>query len=106
MTFSRSQRRSAPIFSVCRPFSQVSVSAICVTLVLKSVAVFGGDPSCWYPAIRNVGSVFGNRAVDGMPAGSSPLDAALLSSAAVRPTVRRVSPMRSSFSRRSENVRW
>ena len=45
-TFSRSQRRSAPILIVCRPFSHVSVSAICVTLVLKSVAVFGGDPSC------------------------------------------------------------
>ena len=45
-TFSRSQRRSAPILSVCRPFSQVSESAICVTLVPKSVAVFGGDPSC------------------------------------------------------------
>ena len=45
-TFSRSHRRSAPIFSVCRPFSHVSESAICVTLVPKSVAVFGGEPSC------------------------------------------------------------
>ena len=27
--------------------TQVSVSATSVTLVLKSDAVFGGDPSCW-----------------------------------------------------------
>ena len=47
MTFSRSQRRSAPSLNVCRPFSHVSESAIWVTLVPKSVAVFGGDPSCW-----------------------------------------------------------
>ena len=46
MTFSRSQRRSAPIFSTCFPFNHARVFAICVTLVLKSVAVFGGDPSC------------------------------------------------------------
>ena len=45
-TLSRSHRRSAPILIVCRPFSQVSESAISVTLVLKSDAVFGGDPSC------------------------------------------------------------
>ena len=45
-TFSRSQRRSAPILKVCRPFSQVRESAISVTLVPKSVAVFGGEPSC------------------------------------------------------------
>ena len=45
-TFRRSQRRSAPILSVCRPFSHVSESAISVTLVPKSDAVFGGDPSC------------------------------------------------------------
>ena len=47
MTLRRSQRRSAPALMVWRPFTHVSVSAICVTLVLKSVAVFGGDPSCW-----------------------------------------------------------
>ena len=46
ITLSRSQRQSRPIFTVCRPFSQVSESAICVTLVLKSDAVFIGDPSC------------------------------------------------------------
>ena len=45
-TLRRSHRRSAPTLIVCRPFSQVSVSAISVTLVLKSVAVFDGDPSC------------------------------------------------------------
>jgi hypothetical protein len=32
---------------MCRPLSQESESAIWVTLVLKSVAVFGGEPSCW-----------------------------------------------------------
>ena len=47
ITLSRSQRQSSPIFMVWRPFSQVSESAICVTLVLKSEAVLFGDPSCW-----------------------------------------------------------
>ena len=46
MTFSRSQRRSAPDLDRVPPLSHVSVSAISVTLVLKSVAVFGGEPSC------------------------------------------------------------
>jgi hypothetical protein len=32
---------------VCRPFNQVSESAISVTLVLNSDAVFVGDPICW-----------------------------------------------------------
>jgi len=39
ITPSRSHRQSSPIFMVWRPFSQVSESAICVTLVLKSEAV-------------------------------------------------------------------
>ena len=47
ITLSRSQRQSSPILTVWRPFSQVSESAICVTLVPKSEAVFVGDPSCW-----------------------------------------------------------
>ena len=47
ITLSRSHRQSSPIFMVWRPFSQVSESAICVTLVLKSEAVLFGDPSCW-----------------------------------------------------------
>ena len=46
MTFSRSQRQSNPILTVWRPFTQVSESATSVTLVLKSDAVFGGEPSC------------------------------------------------------------
>ena len=46
MTLSRSHRQSNPVFTVWRPFSQVSVSAISVTLVLKSEAVFVGDPIC------------------------------------------------------------
>jgi len=52
-----------------------------------------------------VGSVFGKRAADGMPGmfGAEPADAA--SCAAVRPTVRRVSPTRTSFSTLAENVR-
>ena len=45
-TLSRAQRRSAPILIVWRPFNHVSVSAIAVTLVPKSVAVLAGDPSC------------------------------------------------------------
>ena len=47
ITLSRSHRQSRPIFTVWRPFSQDSESAICVTLVLKSDAVLFGDPSCW-----------------------------------------------------------
>ena len=38
--------QSTPALIVCRPFTHVSVSAIWVTLVLKSVAVFAGEPSC------------------------------------------------------------
>ena len=45
-TLRRSHRQST-IFMVCRPFSQVSESAISVTLVLKFDWVFIGDPSCW-----------------------------------------------------------
>ena len=52
---------------VWRPFSHVSESAISVTLVLKSEAVFVGDPICWYPLGANVGNVLGNPAFDGMP---------------------------------------
>jgi len=44
---SRSQRQSSPALNVWRPRTHVSVSAISVTLVLKSVAVLAGDPSCW-----------------------------------------------------------
>ena len=47
ITFSRSQRRSAPSLIACRPFCHVSESAICVTLVPKSEAVDCGEPSCW-----------------------------------------------------------
>ena len=45
-TLSRSHRQSSPIFTVCRPFSQVSESAISVTLVLKFDWALIGDPSC------------------------------------------------------------
>src|SRR5450759_3562170 len=45
-TFSRSQRQSSPIFTMCRPFSHVSESANSVTDVLKSETVFDGEPSC------------------------------------------------------------
>jgi hypothetical protein len=38
------QRQSKPIFTAWRPFSQVSESAISVTLVAKSDAVFWGGP--------------------------------------------------------------
>src|SRR3989442_14560121 len=105
ITFSRSQRQSSPIFIVWRPLIHVSVSATSETLVLKLVALFGGDPSCWYPLMRNVGSVLENRAVAGIPGmlGSAPV--ALEITAAVRATVRRVSPIRSSFSRLAENER-
>ncbi|HWF85153.1 MAG TPA: hypothetical protein VG222_09910 [Vicinamibacterales bacterium] len=72
--------------------------------MLRFDAVFDGDPSCWYPAIRNVGSVFGNCAVDGMPGMLSAAPADVDSWAAVRPTVRRVSPIRSSFRTLAENV--
>src|SRR5262245_30545286 len=66
-TLSRSHRQSSPTFMLWRPFSQVSESATCVTLVLKSEAVFVGDPSCWYPFGAKVGSVLGNCAFDGRP---------------------------------------
>ena len=46
-TFNRSHRQSSPILSVWRPFSHVNASATSVTPVLKSDAVFGGEPSCW-----------------------------------------------------------
>src|SRR6186713_3583255 len=45
-TFNRSHRQSKPAFTVWRPLTQVSVSAISLTLVLKSDAVLVGDPSC------------------------------------------------------------
>ena len=47
MTSSRYHRRSAPTLMVCLPLSHVSVSAISVTLVLKSRGGVGGEPSCW-----------------------------------------------------------
>jgi hypothetical protein len=46
ITLSRCHRQSNPALTVCRPVTQVSVSATSVTLVLKVVAVLGGDPSC------------------------------------------------------------
>src|SRR5688572_31894335 len=46
MTFNRSHRQSKPAFTVWRPLTQVSVSAISLTLVRKSAAVLMGDPSC------------------------------------------------------------
>ena len=45
-TFSRSQRKSNPVLTVWRPPTHVSESATSVTLVLKSDAVFAGEPSC------------------------------------------------------------
>src|SRR4029450_3993713 len=56
-TLSRSQRQSNPIFTVWRPLSHVSESAIWVTLVSKVEAVFIGDPSCWKPLGAKVGIV-------------------------------------------------
>ena len=47
ITVSRSHRQSSPSLMVCRPFNHVSESAISVTLVLKSEAVFVGEPICW-----------------------------------------------------------
>src|SRR5215510_8484960 len=55
ITLSRSHRQSSPSFRLCRPFSHDSESATSVTLVLKSDAVFVGDPSCWYPLGEKVG---------------------------------------------------
>src|SRR5438034_6135769 len=104
MTLSRSHRQSRPIFTACRPFTQARESATSVTLVLKSDAVLGGEPSCWYPPTRNVGSVFGNVADDGIPGMLSVADAGPLSWTADRATKRRVSPARSSFTHRSENT--
>ena len=46
ITLSRSQRQSRPHLHGVAPFSQVSESAISVTLVLKFDAVLIGDPSC------------------------------------------------------------
>src|SRR4051812_10351382 len=106
MTFKRSHLQSSPALIVWRPRTHVSESAASVTLVLKSDAVLGADPSCWYPPIKNVGSVLGNFAVDGMPGMLSAAPALVASCAADRPTVRRVSPMRTSFSRLDENMCW
>jgi hypothetical protein len=50
--------------------------------------------------------VFGKRAFDGIPGMLSALPADVASSAADRSTLRRVSPMRSSFNRWLENVCW
>src|SRR6266850_1026282 len=46
MTFKRSHRQSRPILNVWRPLSQGNESATSETPVLKSDAVFGGEPSC------------------------------------------------------------
>jgi hypothetical protein len=56
--------------------------------------------------MRNAGSVLGKRASEGMPGKPIASDADALKLAAVRATVRRVSPTRSSFRRRSEIARW
>src|SRR6185295_14247929 len=105
-TLSRSHRQSSPIFMVWRPFSQVSESAICVTLVLKSEAVLVGDPSCWYPFGAKVGRVLGNCAFDGMPGMLSVAPAGEDSDTALRWTDRRVSPTRTSFKTLVEKVCW
>ena len=55
--------------------------------------------------MRNVGSVFGNCAVDGMPGMLRAEPAAVASCAALRVTWRRVSPTRSSLSSVLEKVR-
>ena len=98
MTFRRSQRQSSPVLNVCRPANQVSESASSVTPVLKFDAVFGGDPSCWYPAMRNVGSVTAKFALAGMPGMPSAAAAGPGSCTALLRTARLVSPIRSSFS--------
>jgi len=56
--------------------------------------------------MANVGKVFGNLAVAGMPGRLNAVPAAPPSWAAVRPTDRRVSPRRSSFRRFVENTCW
>src|SRR5262245_571912 len=104
MTFNRSQRQSRPAFTVWRPFSHVSESATSVTPVLKSEAVLVGDPTCWYPAGAKVGKVLAKWASDGMPGMWRALPAGDASDTALRRTDRRVSPMRTSFSRLFENV--
>ena len=54
--------------------------------------------------MSNLGSVFGNVALDGIPGMLRAALANVESCAAVRPTVRRVSPMRTSFRTLVENV--
>src|SRR5262245_34408876 len=93
-TLSRSHRQSSPIFMEWRPLSHVSESATCVTPVLKSEAVFVGDPSCWYPFGAKVGRVLGNCPFDGIPGMLSAAPAADDNETALRWTARRVSPMR------------
>jgi hypothetical protein len=56
--------------------------------------------------MRNVGSVFEKRAVEGIPGMFSATPAAPASCDAVRATVRRVSPNRTSFSTLAETARW
>src|SRR5262245_26722115 len=83
-TLSRSHRQSSPVFTVWRPFNQVSESAISVTLVPKSDAVLAGDPICWYPLGAKVGKVLGNCAFDGMPTMLSAAPAGEASDTALR----------------------
>src|SRR5258707_12020 len=106
MTFSRSHRQSRPILNVWRPFSHVSESATWEPPGVKPGAVCGGEPSCVRPQMRKVGRVSGNFAEEGMPGmlRAAPADAD--NCAAVRPTLRRVSPMRTSFNTLDENMCW
>src|SRR4029079_4644381 len=99
-------RQSNPILNVWRLLSHVNESATSVTLVLKSDAVVCGEPSCWYPVTRDVSRVLGNCAYDGMPGMFRALPALVDNCAAVRPTVRLVWPIRSSFRTLFEKVCW
>ena len=67
-------------------------------------AVFGGDPSCWYPATTNAGSTSEDHPADGRPGRPRTADAGPGSRAADRRTARRVSPARSSLSSPDEKI--
>src|SRR5262245_58465772 len=58
ITSSLDQRKSRPAFNEWRPNCHEVTSKTCVTSVRKSEAVLAEGPSCWRPAIENVGNVF------------------------------------------------
>ena len=106
-TLSRSQRRSAPTLTVCRPFSQVSVVGDLGHARAEVRGRARRRPELLIAADEErrhacSGIVRSTECREG-PGSPRPCRRAGRPS---RPTVRLVSPMRSSFTTLFENVRW